>query len=318
MFALRPVDPSLRLPANPTSASQVVSPGSSLASPTPTVLHSSALADIAGGLARTAGTWGTRLAAHRRQRAALRLLETPEYDVWLLYWPPGTSVAPHDHGQSAGAFAVAAGELQEIRWHDEIRRRARIRSGESVTMEREVVHDVMAGDTHALSVHVYSPPLTAMSYYDDHGRRLVETPANAESFVGNLPLFEEQTDRVALSTAAADLPPGRPAANLFWSAGCSGASAILPPVDDARPGVRQPPPAAGSVRGLIPKGTKPTNDIYNRCRIREHRLHKLRRRRDQARYRHRRPGRLWAEAPVGLIIFSCRLRWRQTARRVRP
>jgi quercetin dioxygenase-like cupin family protein len=138
-------------------------------------LGSSALVDIASGLARTADVWRDRLNADPGQRTGFRLIATPEYDVWLLHWPPGTSVAPHDHGQSAGAFAVAAGELYEIRWSGGMRRRRRVVRGESVTVPRGVVHDVLAGDGPALSVHVYSPPLTSMSYYDDgDGRSLVD------------------------------------------------------------------------------------------------------------------------------------------------
>jgi quercetin dioxygenase-like cupin family protein len=134
-------------------------------------LPASALVDIASGLARTADVWRGRLAADPTQRTGFRLIATPEYDVWLLHWPPGTSVAPHDHGPSAGVFAVAAGELYEVRWYGETRCRRRVLRGESVTVPRGVVHDVLAGDGPALSVHVYSPPLTSMSYYDDDGGR---------------------------------------------------------------------------------------------------------------------------------------------------
>ena len=41
----------------------------------------------------------------------------------------------------------------------------------------------------------------------DDGRKLIGAPANAVSSLLNLPCFEEQTYQVALSTAAAGLPP---------------------------------------------------------------------------------------------------------------
>src|SRR4051812_18497316 len=36
-----------------------------------------------------------------------------EAEVWLLSWVPGQGTALHDHGPSAGAFAVAQGALTE-------------------------------------------------------------------------------------------------------------------------------------------------------------------------------------------------------------
>ena len=178
MFAVYQVDRSLHPFSTATSSSSVGTlDGSSLSPADPSPLRPSALADIACGLARTAEAWRGRLTGHHRRRAGLRLIATPEYDVWVLYWPPGTNVAPHDHGQSAGAFAVAAGELLEIRWHGEIRRHRKIVRGEFLTVEPGVVHDVLAVDVPALSVHVYSPPLRSMNYYDDDGRRIVDRQA---------------------------------------------------------------------------------------------------------------------------------------------
>jgi quercetin dioxygenase-like cupin family protein len=67
-------------------------------------------------------------------------------------------------------FAVVAGELLDIRWMRGCRRSRLIVPGEVVAIERGVVHDVMAPTDASLSVHVYSPPLTSMSFYDEFGR----------------------------------------------------------------------------------------------------------------------------------------------------
>lgn len=138
------------------------------------------LVDIAAGLASTATQWPEQPAAEHRERTGVRLLLTPEYDAWLLRWPPGTRVTPHDHGDSVGAFCVVEGELYEQRWPwgpgDLVRR---VSAGETVTLPRGVVHDVIAGAELALSVHVYSPPLADMGFYDDGGQ-LVDRLAVAE------------------------------------------------------------------------------------------------------------------------------------------
>jgi hypothetical protein len=78
-------------------------------------------------------------------------------------------VTPHDHGDSAGAFAVVSGELVELRWFATGPRARTVRPGRAIIIERGVVHDVIAGRGLSLSVHVYSPPLAAMSFYDAAG-----------------------------------------------------------------------------------------------------------------------------------------------------
>ena len=81
-------------------------------------------------------------------------------------------------------------------------------------MEREVVHDVLAGAAPAVSVHVYSPPLTAMSYYDEDGRRLVEAPPTP-CRPSSTPLLR-RADPSGRSIDGRRRPPspGRQAANL--------------------------------------------------------------------------------------------------------
>jgi quercetin dioxygenase-like cupin family protein len=100
------------------------------------------------------------------ERNGMRLLHTPDYDVWLLRWPPGSRVTPHDHGDSAGAFTVVDGELIELRWHGAIPECRLLDGGETVSFARGVVHDVVATNRVAYSLHAYSPPLQVMSFYD--------------------------------------------------------------------------------------------------------------------------------------------------------
>jgi len=97
-----------------------------------------------------------------------------ELDVWLISWVPERSTALHDHGGSLGALTVVSGALRETRWDGAALRRRRLGAGDQAAFPLGWVHDVVWApdrDTSApigptLSVHAYSPPLTAMSYYE--------------------------------------------------------------------------------------------------------------------------------------------------------
>src|SRR3954452_2169221 len=107
--------------------------------------------------------------------------ELAEAQVWLLSWLPGQGTALHDHGRSAGAFAVARGTLTE-----------RVVASGGPGRPRETATDLAAGRlryfgphyvhqvTHtaaepAVSLHVYAPRLRLMNTYVVTGAGLVRT-----------------------------------------------------------------------------------------------------------------------------------------------
>ena len=100
-----------------------------------------------------------------------RLRSDDELDVWLISWTPGETTELHDHGGSLGALTVLTGALQEFRWTGDGLRHRRLDAGDQAAFPLGWVHDVTwaSAETPApaptLSVHAYSPPLTAMSYY---------------------------------------------------------------------------------------------------------------------------------------------------------
>lgn len=100
------------------------------------------------------------------EREGVRIHSTHDFDAWLLRWPPGTRVNPHDHGDSAGAFTVLEGELIELRWHASIPECRLVTVGDVVSIASGVVHDVVATNRVACSIHAYSPPLQTMSFYE--------------------------------------------------------------------------------------------------------------------------------------------------------
>lgn len=117
------------------------------------------------------------------QRWSLRLHADDHLDVWLISWTTDQGAELHDHGGSIGALTVVRGALTEWRWTagsdddgtcpaEELHargpglRRRVLDPGHSVAFGLGHVHDVTnrALET-AVSVHAYSPPLSAMSYY---------------------------------------------------------------------------------------------------------------------------------------------------------
>lgn len=151
------------------------------------------LAEIAVGVGNRRYLWERHAAlASASMREGLRLLATDLLEAWLLSWPPGSSVQPHDHGGSNGALVVCRGELAEIRWLASRRRTAWLGAGDVATVPSGVVHDVISvGASSALSIHVYSPPLRQMRFYDEDAHRVVAVE----------PVVEEPT--VLNSTATA-------------------------------------------------------------------------------------------------------------------
>ena len=79
-----------------------------------TTVSSVDVATIAAGLAAVSVHWDlgvdTPPSSRRYERS---VLATDAYDAWLIYWPAGTSIGVHDHGDSVGALAVVAGALEE-------------------------------------------------------------------------------------------------------------------------------------------------------------------------------------------------------------
>ncbi len=93
------------------------------------------------------------------------------FDVWLLSWTPSQDTDWHDHGGSSGSFAVADGVLEERYRRGAWGRTARrlLAAGQAASFGPAHVHNVShdaAVSAPATSIHAYSPPLVAMTYYD--------------------------------------------------------------------------------------------------------------------------------------------------------
>jgi|SRR5580704_11645032 predicted metal-dependent enzyme (double-stranded beta helix superfamily) len=98
-----------------------------------------------------------------------RLELTEIYEIWLLTWLPGQHTGFHDHGDACGAFAVVQGELQESLarpGRTQVHRRTAWQ-GKVTAFGAQHLHDVgNESNSPSVSVHAYSPPLTAMRRYE--------------------------------------------------------------------------------------------------------------------------------------------------------
>jgi mannose-6-phosphate isomerase-like protein (cupin superfamily) len=143
------------------------------------VLGPARLAQLVRGVA-AAGEWQDLVTFRAGRRWFCRLELTENFEIWLLTWLPGQHTGFHDHGDASGAFAVVQGELQEKLarpGRHEVRSRTAW-PGTVTSFGRQHLHDVANNSaTPAVSIHAYSPPLTAMRRYDmtESGLTLVGT-----------------------------------------------------------------------------------------------------------------------------------------------
>ena len=134
----------------------------------PTPLDLPDLAALTRSVAAQVRTGAHEVVLDPDRRWYRRLHADPFVDVWLISWVAEQATELHDHAGSLGALTVVSGELQEERWVPAERglRTRRLRAGKGASFALGHVHDVVnTRPAHAVSVHAYSPPLTAMSYY---------------------------------------------------------------------------------------------------------------------------------------------------------
>jgi len=104
--------------------------------------------------------------------------ESAAFEAWVIGWPPDGRLELHDHGGSRGVVTVVAGSLVETsvaRFGERLTLRTRMVSAATRPLAIGVdrIHDVTnPGPGAALSVHVYSPRLTSMTFFELAGDEL--------------------------------------------------------------------------------------------------------------------------------------------------
>jgi rhodanese-related sulfurtransferase/predicted metal-dependent enzyme (double-stranded beta helix superfamily) len=130
-------------------------------------LSTGQLRSLTTELARRRELWSDLVVRDPDVRWYLPLHRSNSCDVWLLAWERGQDTDWHDHGGSSGSFAVAEGSLlEQYRGASGRLGHRRLSHGQAVAFGPGHVHDVSHGGAgSATSIHAYSPPLTAMTYY---------------------------------------------------------------------------------------------------------------------------------------------------------
>ena len=136
----------------------------------PTPKSPGQLASIVSEFATSVG-WLDRVRLNANQRWYERLHHGPDYDIWVISWMPGQSTGFHDHAESAGAFVLASGTLEE---HRPAEQPLTLLPGQPRAFSTDYAHDVRnVSPAPAISIHAYSPPLTDMNEYDFDGNELI-------------------------------------------------------------------------------------------------------------------------------------------------
>jgi predicted metal-dependent enzyme (double-stranded beta helix superfamily) len=140
------------------------------ASSTPTpALAPSRLAEHAQAIADRPEEWIQHVRLSTDGRWYTRLHADVDHEVWLISWLPGQATGFHDHGGASGAFSVVWGVLDErvVPPGGRGATTAPVTRGVVRAVGPHYIHDVRntSEDTVAVSVHAYSPPLTAMTRY---------------------------------------------------------------------------------------------------------------------------------------------------------
>jgi hypothetical protein len=131
-------------------------------------LPSGQLRNIVDSVANSPDIWLSSVRFDLYQRHCIRLRRTDDVEVWLICWDIGQDTLLHDHGGSAGAFAVAKGALVEdygAVGRPQLRTR-RHPAGTSVGFGGDYLHNLVnVGMEPTVSIHAYSPPLRVMNFY---------------------------------------------------------------------------------------------------------------------------------------------------------
>jgi rhodanese-related sulfurtransferase len=135
------------------------------------------LAAIVSQFASSDG-WLDRVRLRTENRWYERLYHGPDHDIWVISWLPGQSTGFHDHGESAGAFVIATGVLEEHRPGEQP---LAIYPGQPRAFDADYAHDVRnVSLAPAISIHAYSPPLDEMNEYELDGNQLVPRESASE------------------------------------------------------------------------------------------------------------------------------------------
>ncbi len=130
------------------------------------------LADVVRRVAASQAEWLTRVRLNPAGRWYEQLQTDDSHEIWIISWLPGQETGFHDHGGASGAFTVVLGTLQESRVAGGVTAAhvlaQPVGAGATRSFGPRYIHNVRNTDASSLavSVHAYSPPLSAMTRYE--------------------------------------------------------------------------------------------------------------------------------------------------------
>jgi predicted metal-dependent enzyme (double-stranded beta helix superfamily) len=152
--------------------STAIRPASAASARPGRLLGARQLAEVVRRLAANPAEWLTRVRLNPAGRWYERIHLDDGHEVWVISWLPGQETGFHDHGGSAGAFAVVWGTLMERRVVGGVTTgqvlAKPVGAGGFRSFGPRYIHDVRnaAPSAVAVSVHAYSPPLPEMTRYE--------------------------------------------------------------------------------------------------------------------------------------------------------
>ena len=118
-------------------------------------------------LAASPERWAHLVRHDHDARVYEQIWDDEQANAWLICWSEDQDTGFHDHDESAAAITVVSGRVREERLAIGSAPPTReIGPGETFAIPPVAIHRVLhAGEEPAVTIHVYSPPLTRTGAY---------------------------------------------------------------------------------------------------------------------------------------------------------
>jgi mannose-6-phosphate isomerase-like protein (cupin superfamily) len=119
------------------------------------------------GLAETPELWKHHVRHSDEERIYEQIWDDDDVNAWLICWSEDNDTGFHDHDDSTAAIAVVEGQVREERLRFGSSPDVRvIGAGGTFTVASTAIHRVRhTGDSPAVTIHAYAPPLRRTGTY---------------------------------------------------------------------------------------------------------------------------------------------------------
>jgi len=130
-------------------------------------LTTSALEGFVARLAASPELWQHAVRHASDVRVYKQIWNDEDVNAWVICWSEDQDTGFHDHDDSSAAIAVIDGQVREDRLRlGDTPRSQTFGPGQVFTVPAVAIHRVLhAGDTPAVTLHAYSPPLNRTGAY---------------------------------------------------------------------------------------------------------------------------------------------------------